>query len=43
METYVMLFNFTDQGIRNIKGINTRVEPIRELATSLKVIVKDIF
>jgi uncharacterized protein with GYD domain len=43
METYVMLFNFTDQGIRNVKDINTRVEPIRDLATSLKVTVKNIF
>jgi uncharacterized protein with GYD domain len=43
METYVMLFNFTDQGIRNVKDINTRVEPIRDLATSLNVTVKNLF
>jgi uncharacterized protein with GYD domain len=43
METYVMLFNLTDQGIRNIKDISMRVEPIRDLATSLNVTVKSIF
>jgi uncharacterized protein with GYD domain len=42
MEAYVMLFNFTDQGIRNVKDISTRVEPIRDLATSLNVTVKTI-
>jgi uncharacterized protein with GYD domain len=31
METYVMLFNLTDQGIRNVKDITMRVEPLREL------------
>ena len=43
METYVILFYFTDQSIRNVKDISTRVEPIRDLATSLNATVKSIF
>jgi uncharacterized protein with GYD domain len=43
METYVMLFNFTDQGIRNVKDITLRVDPVRELAKSLSVTVRNIF
>ncbi len=43
METYVMLFNFTDQGIRNVKDITMRVDPVRDLAKSLNVTVRNIF
>ena len=43
METYVMLFNFTDRGIRNVKDITLRVDPVRELAKSVSVTVRDIF
>ena len=43
METYVMLFNLTDQGIRNVKDITMRVEPLRELADSLDITVRNIF
>jgi uncharacterized protein with GYD domain len=43
METYVMLLNFTDQGIRNVNDIALRVETVRELAKSLSVTVKNIF
>lgn len=43
METYVMLFNFTDQGIRNVKEVTMRVEPLRELADSLSITVRSIF
>jgi uncharacterized protein with GYD domain len=43
METYVMLFNFTDQGIRNVKDITMRVEPVRDLADSLNITIRNIF
>jgi uncharacterized protein with GYD domain len=43
METYVMLFNFTDQGIRSVKDIAMRVDPVRDLAKSLNVTVRNIF
>ena len=37
METYVMLFNFTDQGIPSVKDIAMRVDPVGDLAKSLNV------
>jgi hypothetical protein len=37
METCVMLFNFTDQGIPNVKDITMQVDPVRNLAKSLNV------
>jgi uncharacterized protein with GYD domain len=43
MKTYVMLFNFTDQGIRNVKEVTISVEPLRDLADSLSVTVRNIF
>ena len=43
MESYVMLFNFTDRGIRNVKDITMRVDPVRDLAKSLNVTVRNIF
>ena len=43
METYVILFNFTDQGVRNIKEITMRAEPLRDLADSLNITVRNIF
>ena len=43
METYVMLFNFTDQGIRNVKEITMSVEPLRDLADALSITVRNIF
>jgi len=38
-----MLYNFTDQGLRNVKEIAMRVEPLRDLADSLGVTVLSIF
>jgi uncharacterized protein with GYD domain len=43
MKTYVMLLNFTDQGIRNVKDTTKRVDAIRELAKSVGVTVRDIY
>ena len=43
METYEILFNLTNQGIRNVKELTIRVEPLRDLADSLSVTVRNIF
>ncbi len=43
MSTYIWLANFTDQGIRNIKGSPARVEAARELAQSFDVRFKDLY
>jgi uncharacterized protein with GYD domain len=43
MATYVMLANFTDQGIRNIKDSVKRAEAFKELAKSQGVIVKELY
>jgi uncharacterized protein with GYD domain len=43
MATYVMLANFTDQGIRNVKDTVKRAEAFRELAKGAGVTVKDLY
>jgi uncharacterized protein with GYD domain len=43
MATYIMLANFTDQGIRNIKDTTKRADAFKELAKSLGVTVKDLY
>ena len=43
MATYILLANFTDQGIRNIKDTVKRAEAFRELAKEAGVTVKDLF
>ena len=43
MATYVMLANFTDQGIRNIKDSIKRAEAFKELAKSQGVTVKELY
>jgi len=35
MATYIVLANFTDQGIRNIKDTTKRADAFKELAKSL--------
>ena len=42
MATYVMLANFTDQGIRNIKDTVKRAEAFKEFAQSSKVTIKEM-
>lgn len=42
MATYVVLANFTDQGVRNVKDTVKRAEAFKELARSAGVTVKDI-
>jgi uncharacterized protein with GYD domain len=43
MSTYIMLANFTDQGIRNVKDSVKRAEAFRELAKGAGVTVKDLY
>jgi uncharacterized protein with GYD domain len=43
MATYIMLANFTDQGIRNVKDSVKRAETFRELAKGAGVTVKDLY
>jgi uncharacterized protein with GYD domain len=42
MATYIMLANFTDQGIRNVKDTVKRAETFKELARGAGVTVKDL-
>lgn len=43
MATYIMLANFSDQGIRNVKDTVKRSEAFKELAKSAGVTVKDLY
>lgn len=43
MATYVVLANFTDQGIRNVKDTVKRADAFKELAKSLGATVKDVY
>ena len=43
MATYIMLGNFTDQGVRSFKDTTRRAEAFREQARKLEVTVKDIY
>jgi uncharacterized protein with GYD domain len=43
MPTYILLGNFTDQGIRNVKDTTKRAEAVRALAKKAKVTVKDMY
>lgn len=43
MATYVVLSNFTDQGIRNVKDTTKRADAFREHAKSAGVTVKDVY
>jgi uncharacterized protein with GYD domain len=40
---YVVLANFTDQGVRNVKDTVKRADAFRELAKSSGATVKDIY
>jgi len=42
MVTYVMLANFTDQGIRNAKDSPKRAEAFKQMAKTFGVIVKEL-
>jgi len=43
MPTYVVLGNFTDQGIRNIKETPKREDAFRDMCEKLDARVKDVF
>jgi len=43
MATYVVLGNFTDQGIRNIKDTTKRADAFKELAKASGATVKEIY
>lgn len=43
MATFISLYNFTDQGIRDIKQSPDRAEKFREMAKRFGVTVKDIY
>jgi uncharacterized protein with GYD domain len=43
MANYVMLANFTDQGIRNVKDTVKRAEAFKEMAKAADVTVKDLY
>jgi uncharacterized protein with GYD domain len=43
MATFVMLANFTEQGIRNVKDTVKRAEAFKEMAKGAGVTVKDLY
>jgi uncharacterized protein with GYD domain len=43
MATYIMLANWTDQGIRNVQDTTKRAEIFKQLAKDAGVEVKDIY
>lgn len=43
MPTYLVLGNFTEQGIRNVKDTAKRAEKLREMARKAGVTVKEVY
>ncbi len=43
MSTYIMLINYTDQGIRNIKDSPKRADAARDLAKTFGAEMKDVY
>ncbi len=43
MATYILLANFTDQGIRNVKETTKRADAVRESAKKFGANMKEIF
>lgn len=43
MATYILLGNFTDQGIRNVKDTTKRATALKEMAKKVGATVKEIF
>jgi len=41
--TYILLGNFTEQGMRSVKDTTKRVEAVRAMAKKLKVTVKEAY
>jgi uncharacterized protein with GYD domain len=43
MATYMMLGQFTDQGIRNVKETTKRAEAVKEMARKVGASVKEVY
>ena len=43
MATYLLLGNFTDQGIKNVKETTKRADAFREMSAKVGVTVKELF
>jgi uncharacterized protein with GYD domain len=43
MATYIVLNNFTDQGIRNVRETTNRADAIRDMAKKFNVNVKEVY
>jgi uncharacterized protein with GYD domain len=43
MATYIVLGNFTDQGIRNVKDTTKRAESLKEMAKKVGTTVKELY
>ena len=43
MATYVVLTNFTDQGIRDVRDTTKRADAVKEMAKKFGVTVKEFF
>jgi uncharacterized protein with GYD domain len=43
MATYIVLNNFTEQGIRNVKDTTNRADAVREMARKFNVNVKEVY
>ncbi len=43
MPTYIVLGNFTEQGVRNVKDTAKRAEAVRDMAKKLKIKVKETY
>jgi uncharacterized protein with GYD domain len=43
MATYIMLGQFTDQGIRNVKETTKRADAVKEMAKKVGATVKDVY
>lgn len=43
MATYIMLGQFTDQGVRNVKDSTKRAEAVKAMAKKVGATVKDVY
>jgi uncharacterized protein with GYD domain len=43
MATYIVLCNFTEQGIRNVKETTNRAEAVKRLAREFNVTMKEVY
>lgn len=43
MATYVVLGNFTEQGIRNVKDTGKRAEALKDMAKKAGATIKDVY